>query len=144
VTFRDATADDLDALAALHAAFFREEGYPLDETRARAAIAELLANRSLGRIAIAGERAGYFVLGYGYSLEFHGRDAFLDELYVIPAARGQGLGRAALRYAEEMCREDGIRALHLEVEHGKPDTYRLYEDTGFEDHSRHLMTKLLA
>lgn len=144
MTFRDATPDDLDTLADLHAAFFREEGYPVDEPRARAAIAELLANRSLGGIVIVGENAGYFVLGYGYSLEFYGRDAFLDELYVVPEARRQGLGRAALQFAEGVCREDGIRALHLEVEHAKPDTYRLYEGTGFEDHSRHLMTKLLA
>jgi ribosomal protein S18 acetylase RimI-like enzyme len=147
MNFREATAADIDTVAALHAAFFEEEGYPIDHARGRDAIAELIANPQLGRIVVMedGDRLdGYFVLGFGYSLEFHGRDAFLDELYVVPNARGKGSGREALRVAERICAEADVRALHLEVEHGKPNTQRLYASFGYHDHTRHLMTKVLA
>lgn len=142
--FRPATPADIDTLLALHREFFAGEGYPHDDDGARAAIVMLIADPFLGRFYVAeegGTLIGYFILGYGFSVECHGRDAFLDELYIAPDARRRGVGKEAIALAESVCRADGIRALHLEVEHGKPDTYRLYRERGFKDHERHLMTK---
>ena len=69
---------------------------------------------------------GYLVVAFGYSLEFRGRDAFVDELYVAPTHRGRGLGREALRVAEPCCLEAGVRALHLEVRPGNARARGLY------------------
>jgi diamine N-acetyltransferase len=77
----------------------------------------------------------------GYSIEFGGRDAFLDELFVSADSRGRGLGTRALEVAAEACREAGIVALHLEVDHANTAAQRLYRRHGFVDHDRYLMTR---
>ena len=41
----------------------------------------------------------------GYSLEFRGRYGLLDELYVEPDWRDQGIGRVALAFVEDACRQ---------------------------------------
>lgn len=140
MTFRRATPADLPSLLAMQREFYAHERYPFDEGVAAAAMRALLEDASLGRMMIADE-AGYFVVTFGYSLEFGGRDAFVDELFVLPAARGRGLGTQALVLAEEVCREAGVRALHLEVEFENPEAKRLYARSGYYEHTRHLMTK---
>ncbi|WP_438021851.1 GNAT family N-acetyltransferase [Sorangium sp. So ce233] len=107
----------------------------------------IVADRSLGDVWVlvaGGEVAGYCAVGFGFSLEFHGRDAFVDELYVRPEARGRGHAARLLDRAEQGCRDAGVRALHLEVEPDKAETYAWYRRRGFADHERRLMTKWLA
>lgn len=87
---------------------------------------------------------GYMVVTHGYSLEFHGRDAFVDELYVRPAFRGRGIGTEALAVAGRYCAVRGINALHLEVDGANHRAHRLYTRVGFSEHRRHLMTKWIA
>jgi ribosomal protein S18 acetylase RimI-like enzyme len=139
VKFRRATPDDLPALLDLQERFYAGEGYPYDRGKMERGMRELLGDESLGRLFIA--RDAYLVLGFGFSLEFGGRDAFVDELYVAGESRGQGLGTRALQLAEDACREAGIHALHLEVEHGNVRARALYERSGYQAHDRHLMTK---
>jgi ribosomal protein S18 acetylase RimI-like enzyme len=93
--------------------------------------------------AKGGPPVGYLVLGFGYSLEFLGRDAFVDELYVDEAHRGGGLGRRFLQAAERVCRANGVRALHLEVDPSNAVAQALYRSWGFADHDRRLMTRWL-
>ena len=84
---------------------------------------------------------GYLALTFGYSLEFHGRDAFIDELYIRPAHRGQGWGTRAMEHAEALALSEGIRAIHLEVGHRNSAAQAFYRKLGYADHERHLMTK---
>ena len=142
MTFRRAAVDDVPALLALHERFYREEGYPYAHAAMERALRELIANAAYGRAFVAGDPpVGYLLVTFGFSVEFGGRDAFVDELYVADEARGQGLGSEALQVAEEACREAGIHALHLEVEHENPRARALYERNGYVAHERHLMTK---
>lgn len=146
MSFRRATPQDLDAFMELHRAFFAEEGYPHDDAAMTEAARVLLETPSYGQIQVVEENGAlvaYFVLAFGYSLEFLGRDAFLDELYVMPPWRGRGLGQQALDRIEEICRTEGIRAVHLEVEREKPRTVELYRRRGYYEHSRYLMTRML-
>ncbi len=111
-----------------------------------AALRALLDDPSRGTVLVArgpGALLGYLILGFGYSIEFHGVDAFVDELYVAAAHQGKGLGTRLLEAAEESAKVAGIRALHLEVDHANPDAARLYERVGYKVHPRHLMTKWL-
>ena len=101
--FRAATEADLPALVELGRQFYREEGYPYDEAMARAALQRLLGEPQRGRIWIAprgGRLVGYLILTFGYSIEFHGVDALIDEVYVEPEFRGSGLGTRAIALAE--------------------------------------------
>ena len=88
--------------------------------------------------------AGYLVVCFGWSLEFQGRDAFVDELYVREAFRGQGLGTRALEVAADLCRASGVRALHLEVERRNTRAQDVYRRAGFVDREYYLMTRRLA
>lgn len=141
---RPAAPADVEPLLRLVEAFHAEDGYPFREEETRVNLLRLLGDPQLGRLWVideAGALIGYLVLGLGFSLEFRGRDAFVDELYVVPSHRGRGLGKQALALAEATCRELGVRALHLEVERGNEEALGLYRKTGFVDHDRYLMTK---
>jgi ribosomal protein S18 acetylase RimI-like enzyme len=147
-SFRPATASDADRLIELMRAFYATFSYPFDETAARAALAPVLEPDSeRGRMWIVeaeGETAGYVALMLGHSLEYRGRDAFLDELYVVPAWRKKGFAIAAMELVARACRELGVRALHLEVERDNTGAQALYRRFGFEDHDRYLMTRRIA
>jgi ribosomal protein S18 acetylase RimI-like enzyme len=143
---RLAQLNDLEAVLALHQAFFAEDRYPFREEESRANLALLLGDPSLGRAFViddGGSVVGYLILTFGFSLEFGGRNALVDELYVAPEHRGRGLGSQALAAAEELCRELGIRAIHLVVERYKEDAQALYRRVGFVAYKRDVMTKTL-
>lgn len=147
MAFRSAGLADLDTLMPLMAAFCEEDRHPWQPEAARETLALLLRDPACGRTFLLeddGCAVGYLVVCFGFSLEFHGRDAFVDELYVAPAARGRGHGREALRVAEACCLEAGARALHLEVGHGNAAARRLYASWGFEERPHELMSKRLA
>jgi len=118
-----------------------------DEAAAHAALRMLLQELQLGRIWVLWKRdtaVGYIVLTLGFSFEFRGRDAFIDELYIEPAYRRRGLGRMAMEFAERRARELGVNAVHLEVDHGNDPALELYRRIGYVDHKRFLMTKWLT
>ena len=146
-TLRPARADDLDRLLEFIRALYAEDAaIPFVRERVRAALVRLIGDVSLGRVWLIeadGAPAGYLVAVWGYSLEWHGRDAFVDELFVDPAYRDRGVGTAALRRAEAECRAAGVRALHLEVERANTRAQGLYRREGYRDHDRYLMTKRL-
>jgi GNAT superfamily N-acetyltransferase len=102
-----------------------------------------LADPSLGSVWLVergGVAVGYAVLTFGYSLEFSGRFALLDELFILAPYRSQGLGRQILERLEDVCRDLGLTALRLEVARTNQGARRLYEKAGFEAHDRDLMT----
>jgi GNAT superfamily N-acetyltransferase len=141
--FEVAGRDAAEPILLLMEQFYAEERYPFDPAKARNALEPFLADPALGRVWLIREGStsiGYFVLTLGWSLEYGGRDAFVDELFVLPSHRGRGLGRSALERMVEACRELGVSALHLEVEKDNPAA-ELYRQAGFEDHDRYLMTR---
>lgn len=143
---RLATPADLGALLALMQAFYDESDYPLDGAQARAAFEHLLADEGHGRVWIAerdGEAVGYAVLTLGFAMEYYGRDGFLDDLYLAPAARGQGLGTKLVDAVEREARALGVRALRLEVGRDDHRAKALYAARGFRDDDRQLLTKRL-
>jgi ribosomal protein S18 acetylase RimI-like enzyme len=142
--FEKAGVADAEALLPMMKDFYAEEGYPFDLETARGALLPLLQDESKGRVWVIRDGAapvGYAVLALGWSLEYRGRDAFVDEIYVVPSHRRRGLGRRALEIVDEACREIGVRALHLEVEKDNDRARELYRAQGFVDHDRVLMSK---
>jgi GNAT superfamily N-acetyltransferase len=136
---------DWDILIAFTKAFCAEDRHP-HGPRNEAALRALVANPIHGRAAIirSGDvPVGYAVLCYGFSLEFCGRDGFIDEFYVAPEHRGRGIASAALARLADLARGDGIEALHLEVMDGNDRAARLYRRHGWEQRASRLMTRLL-
>ena len=89
------------------------------------------------------ELAGYFTLTFCFSLEFHGRFALLDELYLRQPFRRQKLGQGVVGFAEGICRREGIMALRLEVGRDNAPAQALYRQSGFQEDARNLMTRWL-
>ncbi len=136
--------DELSILLPLVREYHAFEGIDMsDDARARA-LTPLLNDNTLGSILLirtGGHVVGYLALCLGYSIEFGGRDAFIDEFFVIRTARGQGVGKAALQAAQAYARKQGILALHLEVAQGNHRARGLYEAGGFTVRDRyHLMS----
>ena len=146
VRFSVATPPDEETVLSLMREFYEIEHLTFTEEAARAALRQLLEGHQYGMVALmhAGEELiGYLVLTFGFSLEFHGRDALVDELYVREAHRGHGAGTLSLAFAEQLCRTEGIRALHLEVDRANEPARRLYHRAGYVDHDRYLLTRWL-
>ena len=146
-TFSSASLETIPDLLRLMQEYYVYDHLDFEEEVALSALRELLSNKSLGRIWVIRQDSvpiGYVVLTFGYSLEFGGRDAFLDELYIQESFRGQGIGAKALALVEAAARSTGIRAIHLEVERENRRAQRFYRSQGFEDREHfRLMSKRL-
>jgi len=148
VQFRPAVAEDESALLRMMRNLAEQEpgAYFFDEPVVREVLRKFLASPDLGEAWVFLDRetpVGYIVLTFGYSFEFHGRDSFIDELYIEPQYRRQGIGRRAMQFVEERARELGVNAIHLEVDQGNDAAAELYRRAGYDDHARFLMTKWL-
>jgi GNAT superfamily N-acetyltransferase len=146
VTLEPATPDRVGALLEWMRDFYAHEGIPFDPAASEPVVRELLDRPQLGRvleIVADGRPVGYAVVALGYSLEFGGRSAFLDELYVEPARRGRGIGTLALGLLQQTSRELGARSLALEVGLDNAGAERLYRREGFASNGRQLMTRRL-
>jgi GNAT superfamily N-acetyltransferase len=145
--FKSATSDDIETLIVMIRDLYAHDGLaPLDESITRRALLGVIGDDRFGRvfmILLENEVAGYAVLTFGYSLEFHGRDAFVDELYLRAEYRGLGIGKRALEFLTGVCAAEGVNALHLEVERANTSAQAVYRKFGFEDHDRYLMTRWL-
>lgn len=145
-SFRFAEISDINGLLPLIQDFYSFERLPYDGARLSRLLKELIEDKRVGRLILfedSQQLVGYMVLGFGFSLEFHGRDCFIDEFYVRPECRQQGIGRAAVDFAMQSCRQLGIKAVHLEADHFNVRGHEFYRRLRFKDHERHLMTRWL-
>lgn len=145
--FRRAAPAHLDTLIDFMRAYYAFDGIPFDPVKQRSALSGLMANPQHGRawlIEYDGQIVGYMAVCFGYSLEFGGRDAFVDELYLLPHMRGKGIGAEAMRVMLETCRTNGIQAVHLEVSPENEAALASYRKAGFERRPFTLMSKDLS
>jgi len=147
VIFIEVDRSNIEAIVDLMALYYACDHIPFDRKTARSSLEALVNDHSLGRawvIRSGGEAVGYFVLTLSYSLEFRGRTAFIDELFIKEGYRGKGIGTRALEFLKDAARLLGVTALRLEVERKNAGAHGLYRKAGFEDHDRHLMTNRIA
>ena len=147
LSLQPATPSDIPHLLTMMESLYAADHIPFETARHRHALEALLADPQLGYpylVKLDEERAGYVILTLGFSLEFAGRFALLDEIYIAEEYRGRGAGERVLRRIEEICRSMGIRAIRLEVEHANSGAQRLYKRLGFVPHERYLMTRWLV
>ena len=79
-------------------------------------------------------------VGWAFAYEMHGelfiteperRHGFIAELYVVPAARGAGHGRALIAACEDWSRARGHRLITIGVLSGNARALRAYEGAGY-------------
>jgi ribosomal protein S18 acetylase RimI-like enzyme len=82
-------------------------------------------------VLLAGEADGLSLWRLRPALWAGGLEAYLQELYVVPALRGNGIGRALLEATMALARDAGAAGIDLNT--GETDTVAraLYESAGF-------------
>jgi ribosomal protein S18 acetylase RimI-like enzyme len=90
------------------------------------------------------QTVGYVVLTFGFSLEYGGLDAYVDELFVKPEFRGRGFASQALGFLTLECQKLNVVALHLEVDVNNHSAKALYAKLGFKSTARELLNKDLS
>ena len=156
-SFRVATEFDAEILLPFMRDYYAFDGHAFDQQKARAALITLLRDPNLGRVWLiltntneADKKiereppVGYIVLCFGYSLEWLGRDAFVDEFYLLPEHRGHGLGRKTMVFVEEAARSLHVRALHLEVVRQNAAALQIYRKLGYKDRESTFLSKWIA
>lgn len=137
---------EISTLLGMMRDFYAQQHMRFDSGAAAKAVKQLLADPGVGQICFiyrGADLAGYFVLTFCFSLEFHGHFALLDELYLREEFRGQKLGKAAIAFAKTVCKQKGIRALRLEVGEENHAAQGLYRSSGFAKDARYLYTQWL-
>ena len=96
-------------------------------------IRELLPAGEITVLLAGDEPCGLALLRFRPSLWADALDCYLEELYVAPRRRGQGLGRALMESAIELARREG--AAHMDLGTAESDIVAraLYESLGFSN-----------
>jgi len=134
VTIRRATGDDLEGLTVLFDGYRRFYGNASDLDGARQFLAARFAvDESVVFVAARGaELVGFTQLYPSFSSGAMKRLWILNDLFVAPAARGQGTGGALMAAAESFARETGARGLVLATQKTNATAKALYESRGWK------------
>ena len=79
---------------------------------------------------VDGVLAGYGMITRSYSTERGGICVWIEDIYIKPAYRNQGIGGAFLRFVEES--NPGAVRLRLEAEPENEHAMHVYQKAGFE------------
>jgi ribosomal protein S18 acetylase RimI-like enzyme len=130
---RPAGLADIPALLRLMEPFTTDGGYPFDAVDATASFTTLLSNPALGGVflaEVAGEAAGYVVLTMRFAMEYGGLEGYIDDLYVCPPVRRQGVAHALLTALLANCRQRGVKSVAVEVGESNHAAQKLYASFG--------------
>jgi ribosomal protein S18 acetylase RimI-like enzyme len=142
IVCRFVPAEEASALAELMRDYYAFDSHAYDPAAVAGTLGDFLRHPEYGRawfIEVEGAVAGYMVLCIGFSLEFGGRDAFVDEIYLREAYRRQGIGRRALEIMIGEAQRLGLKALHLEVDRANTTASHLYRKLGFTPRDRFML-----
>ncbi len=137
-TIARVTAADLQDLLALMRAYCDFYGaHPPDEAQLALARALLEDPDHAGLQLIArdggeGAAIGFATLFWTFDTLRASEIGLMNDLYVVPAARRAGLGRALIAACAECCRRRGVRAMDWQTAPENATAQRLYETLGAE------------
>jgi len=134
IAFAPADHGDRQDILDLLQAHLDAHGARVGIARLARAVDAVLDEPALGFLQVARTPTG--VVGVAYvsmiwSLEHGGRSAWLDELYVEPEYRMQGVGTELLHAVMERAHRLGCAAMDLEVDAEHARAERLYERAGY-------------
>jgi ribosomal protein S18 acetylase RimI-like enzyme len=131
---RRATAEDAAAIGRLLHDFNREFEEPTPPPEALADRLRQLMGGGETAVLLAGDGPdGLAVLRFRPAIWSLALECYLAELYVLPARRGRGLGRALMLTAIEVAREAGADRMELGTSEDDVAARALYESLGFSN-----------
>ena len=129
-----ATMADAGAVCELLGAQFREHGIELGDRAIAAGVEGHLNDASRGAVLVAkldDRIVGFAILATIWTVEYGGRVAWLEELYVVPSCRNSGVGTELLAVALRSAREMDCAAVDLEVDVEHARAENMYARAGF-------------
>jgi GNAT superfamily N-acetyltransferase len=129
---RRAHRDDADAIGRLLYAFNREFDEPAPAPSELAERMRQLLDGGDTLVLLVGHGPdGLAVLRFRAAIWSPGLECYLAELYITPARRGQGLGRALMEAVIRAARDRGADTMDIGVDEPDLAACRLYESLGF-------------
>jgi GNAT superfamily N-acetyltransferase len=125
--------DELLPLIAAYQRFYEVE--QIDEERNRAFFARFIAPSEDGMLLGAwreDELLGYACLYWHFTSLVPAETVLMNDLYVEPDARGEGVGRALIEASAGVARERGAHHLEWATAPDNKTAQRLYDSTGAE------------
>ena len=147
IELRRATPDDASVLLALARAFYDEDGFATTDAELARNFDVLLRadNAHLVLAAMAGSVCGFALTTTAFILE-SGLVAELQDLYVAPTARSNGVGAALIEDAVRWAQSQSASLLEIVVAPNGQDVSRLfsyYRARGFVDQGRRILNRSL-
>lgn len=132
VPLRIAGPSDVAAVVRLVAGFrdFLESDRP-DNAELEVSVSELLGDRSTEFLLVGDPETGYAQIRFRLSVWTGSEDAFLEDVFVDEAARGEGHGRLLVSAAIERARSRGCHRIQLDANQDNHGAVKLYESLGF-------------
>ncbi|APO76678.1 GCN5-related N-acetyltransferase protein [Rhizobium etli 8C-3] len=136
---RDATLSDLPAIAEIYrdSVLNGVASYEIIPPSEAEMTTRFCANTSSGYPYIAAVDQNGALLGYAYASAFRTRPAYRwmveDSIYLAPAARGLGIGRALLTALISRCTQLGFRQMVAVIGGAHPASIALHRALGFEE-----------
>jgi GNAT superfamily N-acetyltransferase len=131
---RPAELGDSEAIGRLLHEFNSEFDEPTPgPDRLAGRVRQLLADGDITVLLAGAGPDGLAVLRFRPSIWSQALECFLAELYVVPARRGQGLGRALMEAAIELARTRGADYMDLGTGDDDVAARALYESLGFDN-----------
>ena len=135
VILRPAAGPDIPELLALVRRYWEYERLPgFEALRVELLLKRLIAAPHLGAAWVAeaeGRLVGYLVAVTVLSLEHGGLMAEIDELFVLPEARSQGIGTRLLAAAEAALAARGCVRMQLQLATGNAAAREFYQHRGY-------------
>ena len=140
-TITPAKTDDILAIAKMFHDDMADIGIQSDIADMRL-VADSVVHESLGETTDsscwcwvardeAGDAVGVIVGQLQWSLKFSGRAIWIEELYVAPSARRQGIARRLVERLLDEATELGIKGVDIEAYRGNTPAAILYRSLGF-------------
>lgn len=134
---QEASIRETELLLELMSKFNREENIDFDPEVCRKLISVAFHSPQLVKIWIITlnlSTVGYAILTFTFSFEFGGILATIDEIYIAPEQRGQGLGSAVLELLAKAAIDHGATNLCGDIADEKPWLSTFYQRAGFIYH----------
>jgi ribosomal protein S18 acetylase RimI-like enzyme len=134
-TVREAAVNDAGVIGRLLDDFNVEFGDATPGGQALAErIAELIEDGDTHVLLIGDPPAGLSVMRFRKSIWSSALECYLAELYIAPAHRGRGLGRALMEATIDFARSRGADYMDLGTAETDTAARALYESLGFDNH----------
>ena len=129
---RLATVDDAEDVARLLHDFNTEFDTPTPGPEVLAArLRDLLVGEDTWAVVAGSPPVGVALVTVRPNVWYDGPVALLDELYVVPDRRGQGIGSAVVALLMATARARGVRLVEINVDEDDVGARRFYERHGF-------------